>query len=45
MQTDGAGPEAVVERLLQATNDHDLDGLVGLLRGRLSKRDAGAPRS
>ena len=28
MQIDGTGPEAVVERLLQATNDHDLDGLV-----------------
>jgi limonene-1,2-epoxide hydrolase len=28
MQTDGTGPGAVVERLLQATNDHDLDRLV-----------------
>src|ERR1700675_970200 len=28
MPMDGAGPDSIVERLLQATNDHDLDGLV-----------------
>ena len=37
------GPAAMVHRLQQATNDHDLDALVGVLRRRLPQRDAGPP--
>ena len=36
-------PVTVVMRLRDATNAHDIEGIVGVLRGRLPQRDAAHP--
>ena len=41
----GTGPAVMVQRLCQATNDHDLDALAGCFAAGLPQRDTRPPRA